>query len=49
MHLNSKPLLNGFGQLFGGQRRIFGSLLENKIHYFAGQLVPSLRAAFVRE
>jgi len=49
MHLNSKPLLNGLGQLFGGEPRILGSLLDHKIHYFAGQLVPSLRATFVRE
>ena len=49
MNLNAKPFLNGLGQLFGSKRRILGSLVENKIHYFAGQLVPSLRAAFVRE
>ena len=49
MHLNSKPLLNGLGQLFGSKRWILGSLLDHKIHYFAGQLVTSLRAAFVRE
>src|SRR6185437_13913096 len=45
----SKPLLNGLGQLFGRKRRILGLLLDHKIHYFAGQLVPSLRATFVRE
>ena len=49
MNLNAKPLLNGLSQLFGSKGRILGSLLHHKIHYFAGQLVPSLRTAFVRQ
>ncbi len=47
MHLNPEPFLNGLGQLVRSERGIFGSLLEDKIHHLAGQLVPALRAPFV--
>ena len=49
MHPNPKSFLNGLGQLLGSERGIFDALLENKIHHFAGQLVPALRPSFVRE
>jgi|SRR5947209_7450247 len=49
MHLHREALLNGLGQLFGSERGIFGALLEDKNHHFAGQLVPALRTPFVRK
>src|SRR5262249_34858587 len=49
MHHESDLLLNGFGQLLQTERRIFGSLLNNKLHHFVGQFVSSLGAAFVGE
>src|SRR6516225_6985640 len=47
MHLNPEPFLNRLGQLLWSQCRIFGSLLEDKLHHLAGQLVPSLRPPLV--
>ncbi len=49
MDLNPEPLLNGPGQLPGGERGIGRQLPGDKLHHLGGQFVSTLRAALLRQ
>src|SRR6266568_5517820 len=49
IHLNPESLLDGLDQLFRSERRIFDSLLGDKLHHLVGEFVSRLRTAFLRK